>query len=146
MSNKIINQWEIWHVNEVVEEVVGMPTQKSLIEKRERMGFDPSSNPFQKQKRPYKVIIVSNDAVNHNLETSTAILLFKPKTNERLTLSPTEFLLPNSLDAIELRNRIVMVHMIHTVKHTQLKKKFGQLDDEKLREQIRQVMREYFGI
>ena len=95
----------------------------------------------QRGTRP--VLIVSNDAVNHALPVCTVTPLSSLKSGDKIY--PTEVLLPSSVTGLP-KDSVAMIQQIRTVAHTRLKSSAGRLDDERLREKIRETIRMYFEV
>jgi len=114
----LVNKWEIYFCN-----------------------LNPTLGSEQQGTRP--VLVVSNDAVNHNLPVSTVLPLSSVKENDKIY--PTEILLP-----IEITNlpklSVAMVQQIRTVSHDRLVNKVGSLNNEEIKEKILETIRDYFEI
>ena len=114
----MVNKWEIYFCN-----------------------LNPTLGSEQQGTRP--VLVVSNDAVNHNLPVSTVLPLSSVKENDKIY--PTEILLP-----IEITNlpklSVAMVQQIRTVSHDRLVNKVGSLNNEETKEKILETIRDYFEI
>lgn len=114
----MVNKWEIYFCN-----------------------LNPTLGSEQQGTRP--VLVVSNDAVNHNLPVSTVLPLSSVKENDKIY--PTEILLP-----IEITNlpklSVAMVQQIRTVSHDRLVNKVGSLNNEEIKEKILETIRDYFEI
>lgn len=93
----------------------------------------------QKGTRP--VLVISNDAINHNLPVSTVLPISSVKSKDRTY--PTEILLP-----IEVTNlpklSVAMVQQIRTVSHTRLVSKVGNISNEEIKDKILMAIRDYF--
>ncbi|MDR1137325.1 MAG: type II toxin-antitoxin system PemK/MazF family toxin, partial [Synergistaceae bacterium] len=99
-------------------------------------GLDPAQGSEQRGVRP--VLIVSNDAVNHALPVCTVLPISSIKPGSRVY--PSEVLLPAALTGLP-KDSVAMVQQVRTVAHTRLTAFSGQLEDEALREEIREAIR-----
>ena len=103
--------------------------------------LDPTQGSEQKGRRP--VLIVSNNAVNHNLPVSTVLPLSAHKPNDKVY--PTEVLLEANITGLQ-KDSVAMVQQIRTVAHSRLETPVGHLNDIESRAKILEAMRMYFEI
>lgn len=87
------------------------------------------------------VLIVSNDAVNHNLPVSTVLPLSSVKEHNKIY--PTEILLPIEITNLQ-KLSVAMVQQIRTISHNRLIEKVGIIVSEEYREEILAAIRDYF--
>lgn len=114
----MVNKWEIYICN-----------------------LDPTQGSEQKGTRP--VLVISTNAVNHNLPVSTVLPLSSVK--EGAKIYPTEVLLPTNISGLS-KESVVMLQQIRTVAHTRLINKVSTINDENIRNQILDACREYFDL
>ncbi len=114
----MVNKWEIYFCN-----------------------LNPTLGSEQQGTRP--VLVVSNDSVNHNLPVSTVLPLSSVKENDKIY--PTEILLPVEVSNLS-KLSVAMVQQIRTVSHDRLVNKAGSLNNEKIKNEILEAIREYFEI
>lgn len=93
----------------------------------------------QRGTRP--VLVISNNAVNHNLHVSTVLPLTSVKEGRRIF--PTEVLLPISTTRLP-KVSVALVQQVRTIDHSRLAGFIGTIEDEGLRHQILNVVKEYF--
>jgi len=98
-----------------------------------------------------QVLVVSNDLVNHTFSSSTVIPMYK--TDKTPQLYPTQILYEcnrrGNYDVGFTDDRyILMVHLLTTIEHEKLNttRETGHLHDRRLKEQVRQAMRDYLGV
>lgn len=103
--------------------------------------LDPAQGSEQRGKRP--VLVVSNDAVNHNLTVSTVLPFSSVKQGARIY--PSEIVVPAPASGLAL-NSVVMVQQIRTVSHKRLVEKVGGVSDADIRAKILAALRDYFEI
>ena len=103
--------------------------------------FDPTQGAEQRGTRP--ILVVSNDAVNHALPVCTVIPLSSLKEGDRIY--PTEVMLPSGTTGLP-KDSVAMVQQIRTVAHARLQPSVGRLNDEILRDNIRESIRMYFEV
>lgn len=103
--------------------------------------LNPVQGSEQKGTRP--VLVVSNDAVNHNLPVSTILPLSSIKENDRIY--PTEIILPVKATGLP-KLSVAMVQQIRTVSHSRLVNKVSKLLDEETKENILNAIRDYFEL
>ena len=87
------------------------------------------------------VIVISNDAVNHNLPVSTVIPLSDVKKSDKIY--PTEIYLPGAVTGLQA-DAAAIIQQIRTVPHGRLAGKAGVLADEQYREQVLHALKLYF--
>lgn len=101
--------------------------------------LDPTQGSEQQGTRP--VLVISNDAINHNLPVSTVLPLSSVNANDKIY--PTEILLP-----IEVTNlpklSVAMVQQVRTVSHNRLFNMVGNIKDEEIKNEILIAIRDYF--
>lgn len=103
--------------------------------------LDPIQGSEQSGMRP--VLIISNNAVNHNLPVSTVLPFSSIKTGSKIY--PTEVALSTEITGLQ-KPSVVMVHQIRTLSHNRLINKIGEIKDTDAREKILQACRSYFEI
>ena len=113
-----INKWEIYYCN-----------------------LNPTEGSEQKGVRP--VIIVSNDAVNHNLPVSTVIPVSSIKPDAKIY--PTEIYLPSDMTGLP-RDSVAMLQQIRTVSHNRLTNRAGIITNETYRVGILYALKLYFEL
>jgi mRNA interferase MazF len=101
--------------------------------------LDPTVGSEQKGTRP--VLVISNNAVNHNLPVATVIPFSSIKTGA--VIYPTEVEIPTSISGLQM-NSVVMVQQIRTVSHDRLVKNVSHLNDLIYQAKILEAIREYF--
>ena len=114
----MVNKWEIYFCN-----------------------LDPTQGSEQRGMRP--VLVISTDAVNHNLTVSTVLPLSSIKPGNKIY--PTEVLLPTGVTGLP-KNSVAMIQQIRTISHSRLMNKAGEIKDVTIREEILQACRTYFDI
>lgn len=103
--------------------------------------LDPVQGSEQRGMRP--VLIISNNAVNHNLPVSTVLPFSSIKTGSKIY--PTEVALSTEVTGLQ-KPSVVMVHQIRTISHNRLANKIGNIKDTETREKILQACRSYFEL
>jgi len=103
--------------------------------------LDPTQGSEQRGTRP--VIVVSNNAVNHNLSVSTVLPLSAIKPNDKIY--PTEVILETVVTNLP-KDSVAMVQQIRTVAHSSLEAPVGYLDDTTSRNNILDAIRLYFEV
>ena len=103
------------------------------------VNLDPAIGNEQKGTRP--VLVVSNEEFNRHMPNITVL----PLTSTRRRLYPSEVLLLAEKAGQPLES-IIMAHQIRTIAKQRLGKPIGQIEDEQLREAIRDAMREHLGL
>ena len=114
----MVNKWEIYSCN-----------------------LDPTIGSEQQGTRP--VLIISADAVNHNLPVSTVLPLSSVKPEDKIY--PTEILLDPEVAGLA-RLSVVMVQQIRTVSHIRLNSLLGEISDEETRQKVSEACRQYFDL
>jgi mRNA interferase MazF len=112
----MVNKWDIWLCQ-----------------------LDPVLGSEQKGLRP--VLVVSNDAINHNLPVSTIIPFSSVSVEDRIY--PTEILLPTLVSGLP-KSSVVMIHQLRTICHTRLVKKVSELTSTSHQGKILLALQEYF--
>jgi len=87
------------------------------------------------------VVIISNDAVNHNLPVSTIIPLSSIKADDKIY--PTEIKLPSSITGLP-KDSVAMLQQIRTISHIRLADKAGIIGDASYRAEILEAIKLYF--
>lgn len=113
----MINKWEIYYCD-----------------------LNPTIGSEQRGVRP--VLVVSNNAVNHNLPVSTVLPISSIK--EGKLIYPTEILLNTDLTKLPQKS-VAMVQQIRTVSHKRLVQKLSTIEDEELKEEINATIKDYFN-
>jgi len=103
--------------------------------------LDPAIGSEQRGTRP--VLIISTNAVNHNLPVSTVLPLSSVKPTDKIY--PTEILLDTDISGLP-KLSVAMVQQIRTVSHARLKNLAGNISDEETREKILKTCRKYFDL
>jgi len=103
--------------------------------------LDPTQGSEQRGVRP--VLVVSNNAVNHNIPVSTVLPLSSVKPTDKIY--PTEVMLEVGVTGLP-KNSVAMVQQIRTVAHTRLESPIGNLIDTDAQEKILEAIRMYFEI
>jgi mRNA interferase MazF len=114
----MVNKWEIYFCN-----------------------LNPTQGSEQRGTRP--VLVISTNAVNHNLPVSTILPLSSMKEGSKIY--PTEILLPVEVTGLP-KISVAMVQQIRTVSHSRLVNKVGEIMDIDIREEVLQVCKRYFDI
>jgi len=114
----MVNKWEIYYCN-----------------------LDPTIGSEQKGTRP--VLIISTNAVNHNLPVSTILPLSSVNPGDRIY--PTEVLLVQSVTGLP-RLSVAMVQQIRTISHNRLTTLLGSITDTNTQEAILDACRSYFDL
>ena len=103
--------------------------------------LDPTKGVEQAGKRP--VLVISVDEVNANLPIVTVLPLTSLKDGRQIY--PIEAFLPKQETGL-LKDSIAMAHQIRAISINRLQNKCGMIQSEPLREQVRQIMKIYFGL
>jgi mRNA interferase MazF len=103
--------------------------------------LDPTQGSEQKGVRP--VLVVSNNAVNHNLPVSTVLPLSSVKPTDKIY--PTEVMLDAGITGLS-KNSVAMVQQIRTFAHSRLETPTGSLKNAEARERILEAVRMYFEL
>jgi len=114
----VVNKWEIYYCN-----------------------LDRTIGSEQKGTRP--VLIISTNAVNHNLPVSTVLPLSSVDPNDKIY--PTEVLLEMSVTGLP-KLSVAMVQQIRTISHNRLATLSGAITDTKTQEAILDACRSYFDL
>ena len=112
-----------------------MVLQWSVVE----AALDPATGAEQKGTRP--VLIVSNEEFNSAMPNVTVL----PLTSTQRRLYPSEVFLPENA-AGQPRDSIIMTHQVRTISKQRLRNALGRLDDESLRRQVQDALREHFDL
>lgn len=102
-------------------------------------------NPIQgcEQHGTRPVLVISNDVVNHVLPVSTVLPLSSIKPGDKIY--PTEIQLPAVMTGLP-KDSVAMIQQIRTVAHQRLTNKAGELQDNDLRDAVKEALRQYFEI
>jgi mRNA interferase MazF len=103
--------------------------------------LDPVVGSEQKGTRP--VLIISTNAVNHNLPVATVLPLSSVKPTDKIY--PTEILLDKSVTGLP-KLSVAMFQQIRTVSHNRLQKLTGRVTDTETQEKILEACRSYFDL
>ena len=103
--------------------------------------LDPAVGSEQKGTRP--VLVISTDAVNHNLPVSTVLPLSSVKPSERIY--PTEVMLDTDITGLP-KLSVAMVHQIRTISHSRLTDLAGKISNSTAQEKILEACRNYFDL
>lgn len=114
----MVNKWEIYFCN-----------------------LDPTQGSEQRGTRP--VLIISTNAVNHNLPVSTVLPLSSVKPGAKIY--PTEVLLTTNVSGLP-KDSVAMVQQIRTISHQRLTNKVSSITDKKTCDKILEACRAYFDI
>ena len=114
----MVNKWEIYYCN-----------------------LDPTIGSEQKGTRP--VLIISTNAVNHNLPISTVLPLSSINPGDKIY--PTEVLLDKSVTGLP-KLSVAMVQQIRTISHNRFSSLSGAITDTKIKEEILNACRNYFDL
>ena len=114
----MVNKWDIYYCN-----------------------LDPTEGSEQRGIRP--VLVISTDAVNHNLTVSTVLPISSIKAGAKIY--PTEIFLPMEVSGLS-KESVVMIQQIRTVSHTRLRNLVGKIRDPKVQNDILNSCRDYFDL
>jgi len=103
--------------------------------------LDPTQGSEQRGVRP--VLVVSNNAVNHNIPVSTVLPLSSVKPTDKIY--PTEVMLEVDVTGLP-KMSVAMVQQIRTVAHARLELPIGNLQDTEAREKVLEAIRAYFEV
>ena len=103
--------------------------------------LDPTEGSEQKGTRP--VIVISTDAVNHNLPVSTVLPLSSVKPGDKIY--PTEIVLKTSVTGLP-KLSVAMMQQIRTVSNNRLTNFVGVISDKEARKEILDTCRNYFDL
>ena len=101
--------------------------------------LNPVIGSEQQGKRP--VLVISNNAVNHNLPISTVLPLSSVKETDKIY--PTEILLPAEVTNLP-KLSVAMIQQIRTISHNRLANKAGSLNSDEIKSRILTALRDYF--
>ncbi|MBN1690959.1 MAG: type II toxin-antitoxin system PemK/MazF family toxin [Dehalococcoidia bacterium] len=101
--------------------------------------LDPVAGAEQKGIRP--VLIVSNEEFNQAMPNVTVL----PMTATQRRLYPSETLLPEGKAGQPLES-IVMAHQIRTISKRRLGKVVGHLDDDQIRHEVHEAIKEHLDL
>ena len=114
----MVNKWEIYFCN-----------------------LDPVMGREQKGTRP--VIVISTNAVNHNLPVSTVLPLSSVKPENKIY--PTEIILDAKITGLN-KLSVAMLQQIRTVSHNRLFNFVGMITDEDTKNNILETCCNYFDL
>ena len=114
----MVNKWDIYYCN-----------------------LDPTIGSEQKGIRP--VLVISTNAVNHNIPVSTVLPMSSVNPGDKIY--PTEVLLNSSVTGLP-KHSVVMIQQIRTVSHNRLTTLSGSITDIKIQEAILDACRSYFDL
>ncbi|MCL2035450.1 MAG: type II toxin-antitoxin system PemK/MazF family toxin [Oscillospiraceae bacterium] len=114
----MVNKWEIYFCN-----------------------LDPTVGSEQRGTRP--VLIISTDAVNHNLPVSTVIPISSVKQGDKIY--PTEVMLEEEKSGLP-KLSVAMLQQIRTISHSRLNNMAGRISDTKIQEKILDACRNFFDL
>jgi len=114
----MVNKWEIYYCN-----------------------LDPTIGSEQRGTRP--VLIISTNAVNHNLPVSTVLPLSSVNPGDKVY--PTEVLLEMSVTGLP-KLSVAMVQQIRTISHNRFGALAGFVKDPETREAVFNACRNYFDL
>jgi len=114
----MVNKWDIYFC--CLDPVIGS----------EQMGTQP-------------VLVISTNAVNHNLPVST-VLPFS-SVNDGDKIYPTEVLLDPTVTGLP-KLSVVMIQQIRTVSHNRLTSLAGKITDAEVQKMILDACRSYFDL
>lgn len=114
----MVNKWEIYFCN-----------------------LDPTVGSEQRGTRP--VLVISTDAVNHNLPVSTVLPLSSVKPGDKIY--PTEIMLDTGITGLP-KLSVAMLQQIRTVSHNRLINLAGKIMDKTTQERILEACRSYFDL
>jgi mRNA interferase MazF len=103
--------------------------------------LDPTIGSEQAGMRPS--LIISNDIVNEVLPVVTVLPLSSIKKSNRIY--PTEVFLPRELSLLP-KDSVIMIHKIRTISKERIGPKCGDINNEKIRSNIKDVLRQYFEL
>ena len=98
--------------------------------------LDPVRDSEQRGKRP--VLIISQEDINESISIVTVLPLTTFRPGRRIY--STEVFLP-AKKVGQPNDSIIMAHQIRTISKGRLKRSYGYLQDEELREKVRYAMR-----
>ena len=101
--------------------------------------LDPIAGSEQKGIRP--VLIISNEEFNQAMPNVTVL----PLTSTQRRLYPSEVLLPKGKAGQPL-DSIIMAHQVRTISKQRLRGLIGYLEDQQLRHQVREAIKEHLDL
>ena len=101
--------------------------------------LDPTEGSEQRGTRP--VLVISTDAVNHNLTVSTVLPISSIKENSKIY--PTEVFLAKEISGLP-KDSVAMVQQIRTVSNKRLTKVVSKITDINLQNEILDACKNYF--
>jgi len=103
--------------------------------------LDPVVGSEQKGTRP--VLVISTNAVNHNLPVSTVLPLSSVKPGDKIY--PTEVVLETGISGLPKRS-VAMVQQIRTISHNRLANLVGMIVDAATQAKVLEACRNYFDL
>ena len=103
--------------------------------------LDPVRGSEQRGERP--VLIVSKEAINESLPIVNILPLTTSRPGRRIY--STEVLLP-AKKAGQPNDSIILAHQIRTISKVRLKRSYGYLQDEGMRDKVRFAMKTYLDL
>jgi len=103
--------------------------------------LDPTLGSEQKGTRP--VLVISTNAVNHNLPIATVLPLSSVKPGDRIY--PTEIVLDTDITGLP-KLSVAMVQQIRTVSRNCLIKPVGKITDANTQKKVLETCRLYFDL
>ena len=103
--------------------------------------LDPVEGSEQRGTRP--VLIISTDAVNHNLPVSTVLPLSSIKPEDKIY--PTEIILDTSITGLP-KQSVAMLQQIRTISHSRLTNLTSKITDVQIQKKILEACRNYFDL
>lgn len=103
--------------------------------------LNPTIGSEQRGRRP--VLVVSNNAVNHNLSISTVLPISSIK--EGKLVYPTEIKLSPVVTNLPL-DSVAMVQQIRTVSQQRLVEKVGEIIEDQAQLAVNNVIKDYFEV
>ncbi len=101
--------------------------------------LDPVVGAEQKGNRP--VLVISNEEFNQSIQNVTVL----PLTSTQRRLYPSEVLLTKG-KAGQPEQSIIMAHQIRTISKKRLGRLLGYLNEEGVRQQVRESIREHLDL
>ncbi|MBI3261463.1 type II toxin-antitoxin system PemK/MazF family toxin [Candidatus Berkelbacteria bacterium] len=106
-----------------------------------RAYLDPAVGSEQAGTRP--VLVISNEAINHELMTVTVLPITSRKTGRRIY--PSEALLPKGYAGLT-HDSLVMAHQIRTISKQRLTRYYDTIGDDDIRAQIIDIISLYLDL
>ena len=103
--------------------------------------LNPTVGSEQRGTRP--VLVISTNAVNHNLPVSTVLPLSSVKPGDKIY--PTEIMLDTGITGLP-KLSVAMVQQIRTISHNRLSNPVGKIKDTVTQEKILEACRNYFDL